>query len=353
MQALRWHGRGDVRLEEIEPTGPVAAAEVEIEIALCGICGSDLAEYAVGPVAIQDRPHVLTGHRPPVTLGHEFAGVVTAVGDGVRGVEVGDRVAADATLRCGSCHECLTGRYNHCALGGSIGLACDGGFAESARIPQACVVPLPDGVDLAAGALLEPLAVAYHALVRSAVTAGGTAVVIGYGPIGAAVALVARSMGVAVLVVELNPQRGALASQHGHALFTPTGERRDDARAIRGLAGGGANAVIECSGSKVGLESALELTRRGGNIVAVGLSKEPVTVDAARLVLFERGLLGALGYQGDLATVAGMIAAGALDPAPLISKVIPLAEAPAELARMAANPGADLKVLINPTRAAS
>jgi (R,R)-butanediol dehydrogenase/meso-butanediol dehydrogenase/diacetyl reductase len=348
MQALRWHGREDIRLEDIHVSGPLGSGEVEIEVALCGICGSDLAEYAGGPVAIQERPHILTGQRPPVTLGHELAGTVVAVGSDVTTVSAGDRVAADATLRCGICAACVSGRYNHCALGGSLGLACDGGFAERVRIPLAQVVPLPDEVDFAAGALLEPLAVAYHALNRSGVAAGATIVVVGYGPIGAAVALVARAMAVYALVVELGAGRRALAERHGFATYAPQGDSRVDARAVRDLTGGGADAVLECSGTSGGLESSLELTRRGGTIVVVGIPKKSVTVDPARLVLFERSLVGTLGYQGDLVTVAAMIASGALDPRPLISKTVPLSQAQTELARMAADAGADLKVLVDP-----
>ncbi|SHH05985.1 (R,R)-butanediol dehydrogenase / meso-butanediol dehydrogenase / diacetyl reductase [Jatrophihabitans endophyticus] len=347
MRALRWHGAKDVRLEDVavDALGP---DEVRVQVAYCGICGSDLAEYRQGPVAIQDRPHVLTGHRPPVTLGHEFAGTVTAVGERVRGVAVGDRVAADATLRCGVCLPCTSGRYNHCALGGSIGLACDGAMADSVRIPAYCAVPLPDEVPLAAGALLEPYAVALHALDRAAVPAGGRVLVSGFGPIGAAVAEVAHALGLRVLVSEPNAARRAAAERLGHRTIEAAGDARTAARAIRTATAGGADAVIECSGSRAGLEFALELTRRGADIVAVGLPKEPITLDAARLILFERGLLGALGYQNDLPRVAGMIAAGVLDPTRLVSRVVPLADAAAEFARLTAEPGADLKVLLQP-----
>lgn len=345
MRALRWHGAGDVRVEDVTRQ-PVGAGEVEIAVAYCGICGSDLAEYRQGPVAIQDRPHVLTGHRPPVTLGHEFSGTVTAVGDRVRGIAVGDRVSSDATLRCGACTECLSGNYNHCALGGSVGLASDGAMAEFVRIPAYCAVKLPGEVDLVAGALLEPYAVALHALHRATVPTGGRVLVSGFGPIGAAAAEVARALGFRVLVSEPNDDRRAAAERLGHATFRAAGDPRADARAIRTATDGGVHAVIECSGSRPGVEFALELTRRGGTIVAVGLPKEPVTLDAARLILFERALLGALGYQNDLPRIAGMIAAGVLDPTRIVSGTVALEDAPAEFARLVASPGADLKVLV-------
>ena len=348
MQVLRWHGRGDLRVDDVEFTEPLGGDEVEIDVAFCGICGSDVAEFRDGPVAIRDRPHALTGQRPPITLGHEFSGTVIAVGDAVRNLQPGDRVAADATLRCTKCAECINGRYNHCALGGSIGLAADGAMAEQVRIPAYAVVRLPDEVTFEAGALIEPFAVAYHALVRGAAVAGDSVIVVGFGPIGAAAADLAHAIGVSVLVSEPNPGRRALAQRLGHSVFAPTGDHREDGRELRSLTGGGAQVVLECSGSAAGLESSLEVTRRGGNIVVVGIPKSPVTVDAARLVLFERAVVGTLGYQSDLPRVATMMATGALDASRLVSRTVPLGGAVDEFKRLATDPGADLKVLISP-----
>src|SRR6188472_3397146 len=127
MQALRWHGNRDVRLDDVELELPLGPGMVEVAVAFCGVCGSDVAEYAHGPFAIRERPHPLSGQAPPVTLGHELAGRVVAVGEGVEGVAIGDRVAADACWRCNRCRACRTGRYNLCPLSGSVGLCSDGG----------------------------------------------------------------------------------------------------------------------------------------------------------------------------------------------------------------------------------
>src|SRR4051794_28479324 len=162
MQAVRWHGNRDVRLDEVELALPLGPGMLEVEVAYCGVCGSDIAEYAYGPFAIRMKPHSLSGQAPPVTLGHEFSGRVVAVGNEVTGIAVGDRVAADACWRCGHCRACRVGRYNLCAQSGSIGLCSDGAFAPRVRFPAYCAVPLPDAVSDRAGALLEPLAVAVH-----------------------------------------------------------------------------------------------------------------------------------------------------------------------------------------------
>lgn len=324
------------------------AGHVEVDVAWCGICGSDVAEYAHGPFAIRPgRAHVLTGQQPPVTLGHELSGRIVAVGDGVERLAVGDRVSADACWRCERCPACLSGNYNHCAKSGSIGLASDGAMAARVRFPAYCAVPLGDGVSDRAAALLEPLAVALHALDRVGARAGETVVVLGFGAIGACVAEVAAALGLAVLVSEVREERRAAARALGHAVHAPAGDARSVARAVRELTNGGADLVVDASGVAAALEAAPDMTVRGGRIALVGLPKVAPVIDAARLVLYERSLVASLGYAHDLPRVAAMIAAGRLDPERLITRTITLDAVPDELERLATAPGADIKVLVD------
>jgi (R,R)-butanediol dehydrogenase/meso-butanediol dehydrogenase/diacetyl reductase len=347
VEAVRWHAAGDVRLDEVELTLPLGPGMVEAEVSFCGICGSDVAEFRA-PFAIRPgRDHPLTGQRPPVTLGHEFSAVVTAVGEGVTDLAPGDRASADACWRCGACEACVRGEYNLCRLSGSIGLSSDGAFASRVRFPAYCAVPLPDGVSQEVGALLEPLAVGLHALDRAGARAGERLVVVGYGPIGACTALVARALGLQPLVLERHPGRRARAEAEGFATHDPEGEPREVAKAVRGLVGdGGAEVVVDCSGAVPALEAALEMTTRGGRIVVAGIPKAPVPVDVGRMLLYERSLLTTLGYHNDLPRVAAMIDSGLLDPAGMITRRAPLAETPAEIERLATDPGDDVKVLI-------
>lgn len=148
MKALRWHAARDLRLSELERQAP-RPGEVELEVAYCGICGSDLHEYQSGPHSIpQAEAHPLSGCRAPLTLGHEFCGVVAALGPGVEGPRIGDRVAVEPEYRCGECRYCREGRYNLCESMGFIGLMGDGGFAERARVPAYMLHRLPDAVGL-------------------------------------------------------------------------------------------------------------------------------------------------------------------------------------------------------------
>jgi (R,R)-butanediol dehydrogenase/meso-butanediol dehydrogenase/diacetyl reductase len=333
-------------LEDVELGLELGPGMIEAAVEFCGICGSDVAEFAHGPYAIRHRPHALSGQEPPVTLGHEFSARVTAVGEGVEQVNVGDRVAADACWRCGECAACREGRYNRCVRGGSIGLCSDGAFAPRVRFPAYAAVPLPDSVSDQAGALLEPLAVGLHALDRGGARAGDPVVVLGHGAIGAATAAVGRALGLDVTVVEPNEGRRSRAQSLGHRVHAPTGDTRDDARAIRNLTDGGGQVVVDATGVAAALESAPDMTRRGGTIVLVGLPKTPPSIDGAKLVLYERSLVGSLGYVHDLPRVATMIAGGVLDPAALVTRVVTLEAAPAEIARLADAPGDDIKVLV-------
>lgn len=155
MKALRWHAARDLRLSELERQAP-RPGEVELEVAYCGICGSDLHEYQSGPHSIpQAEAHPLSGCRAPLTLGHEFCGVVAALGPGVEGLRIGDRVAVEPEYRCGECRYCREGRYNLCESMGFIGLMGDGGFAERARVPAYMLHRLPDAVGFRQAAVLE------------------------------------------------------------------------------------------------------------------------------------------------------------------------------------------------------
>ena len=185
MKAARFHGPGDIRIDDVpEPT--VGPGQVKVDVDWCGICGTDLHEYLDGPIFIPPKgaPHPLTGEEMPVVMGHEFAGVVAEVGDGVTTVKEGDRVAVEPYDVCGECAACRAGRYNICRKLGFVGLdGQQGGFAERCVVDARWAHPLGD-IPTDLGALVEPLAVAYHAVRLSELQPGGTAAVFGSGPIG-------------------------------------------------------------------------------------------------------------------------------------------------------------------------
>jgi (R,R)-butanediol dehydrogenase/meso-butanediol dehydrogenase/diacetyl reductase len=345
IQALRWHGRHDVRLDEVNEPQRGDAGFALIEVAYCGICGSDLAEYTAGPVLIRPSPHPLSGQHPPLTLGHEFSGRVVDAAD-ANGFEPGMRVTVDACWRCGSCEACQRGDYHLCRYGGSIGLHSDGAFAPLVRVPTYTLVPVPAEVSDQQAALTEPFAVGFHALERGGLRPGDDVVVFGFGPIGAASALVARAAGARTHVVEVSPARRARAGELGFPALDGGDEElpRTVRRAVRG---GGADVVIESTGAAAVVPRAVECAKRGGRIVIVGLTKTHAQVDPSRLTLFERTMTGSLGYRHDLPRVAALMEQGTLDPSVIVDDVVPLSLAPQTFGALAERRGEKIKVLVD------
>jgi (R,R)-butanediol dehydrogenase / meso-butanediol dehydrogenase / diacetyl reductase len=327
VRALRWHGARDLRLDDVDEPATPTAGEAIIEVAYCGICGTDLAEYTDGPVMIRPGPHPLTGASPPLVLGHEFSGRVTALGDDVAAFEVGQRVTVDPCWRCDVCYWCVRGDYHICKRGGSIGLASDGALAPLVRVPASGLVALPDEVDDRTGALVEPLAVGLHAVRRGAVNPGDRVLVIGCGPIGAAVILCARAAGALVYVSEPTAKRREVALTLGASeAFDPavTDVRREVYLATGRI---GPDVVLECTGIARMLPFAVDAVRRGGRVVLVGIGHGAAEVETQRIVPYEREILGSLGYRHDLPRVVELLRAGSIDPAPVITGVVPLEEA--------------------------
>lgn len=347
MQALRWHGAHDVRLEDV-PEPDLFPGTAIVEVAYCGVCGTDVHEYAHGPVMIRPGAHPLSGAAPPITLGHELSGRVVAMDGTVPGIEVGTRVVADPCLRCGVCRWCVRGEYHVCAKGGSIGLAADGGLAPLVRVPLVELHPVPDSVSDQHAALAEPLAVGLHAARRCGITAGDSVLVLGAGPIGLAALIGARLSGAGrVFVSEPNPARAEVARTMGATeVFDPA---TDDVRAEVFTRTGriGPDAAIDGTGMPVAIELGLRSLRRGGRMAVAGISPSELSVDLRQLVLYERTLVGSLGYNFDIPRVLELMGSGQLDPSPLVTAVRPLAEGASTLEELSA-PNQHVKVLLTP-----
>lgn len=346
MRALRWHGRQDIRMDDVEAPEP-GPGQVLVRVAYAGLCGTDFGEVDHGPTMIRETAHPLTGQAPPITLGHEFSGTIVAVGEEVTTHGVGQRVTADACLRCGVCQWCRTGEYHICARGGSIGLSSDGGFASLVAVPAENAVPIPDAVSLQHAAVAEPLAVGLHAVTRGGVRAGDTVLVIGGGPIGYAAVLAAVLNGAAqVFVSEPLAARAQLVRQAGATeVFDPTSV---DVRREVFLRTGriGPDVVIEATGRADQYPLAVTSVRRGGTVVLAGVGEVDVSVDLRQIVFFERTIRGALGYNFDIERVLALMAAGRLDPSPMITSSITLEDAPRVLRSSPADRATQIKILI-------
>ena len=347
MQAVRWHARGDVRVETVPDPVP-GPGEVLVRVEWCGLCGTDVHEYAHGPVLIPSRPHPLTGKVPPVTLGHEFSGTVAAATPGAP-VAVGERVTASACLVCHECSWCRSGAPNLCARLGSLGLCADGALAELVAVPAYVLHRLPDGLSAEIAALSEPAAVAVHACRRARLRGGETVAVVGGGPIGLLVLQVARAQGAAaVFTIEPLAARRELAARLGaraaldpaepadKAIAAATGERRADV-------------VFECTGSTAGIETALRVSGKGGRVVLVGIYRDASPAPWARLQAHEKEIVGASAYTDDFPEALRLLAGGQIRGDLLISDRIALADVVGRgLRALVEEPARHMKILVRP-----
>ncbi|MBN6052110.1 alcohol dehydrogenase catalytic domain-containing protein, partial [Nonomuraea sp. RK-328] len=325
MRALRWYGRGDVRLTDVERPRP-GPGEVLIAVTLCGVCGSDVEEYEAGPIVVPVTPHPLTGRAAPLTLGHEVVGVVAEPGDGVD-LAPGTPVVPDVVLGCGVCWWCARGDYPLCERGAALGLQGDGGLADYLVAPAARCVPLPAGMPPGVAVFAEPAAVAVRALDKAGDVSGATVAVVGAGAIGLLVAQVAGSRGAAAVVaVEPDPRRRAVARSYGLVDVAPG----DAAGAVRELTGGrGADVVVESAGVAAAVADALSLCRRGGTTVLLGVTPGRVAIPALDVVLGEKRVVGSASHRWDtdVRAAVALLHGGHIRVDRLPVQTVPLAEA--------------------------
>lgn len=343
MLALRWHARGDVRLDEVEDPRPPGPGEVLLRPLWCGICGTDVEEYRSGPLFIPSgEPHPLTGRSAPITLGHEFSGEVLDVGPGVERLRPGDRVAADTLIFCGECYWCKRHQVTLCERLAALGLMTDGGLASLCNAPERTLLPIPEGISDEAGALAETLAVAVRALRRGRFAVGESVVVVGAGAVGLMALQAAIAGGASkVSVVELLPERRRLAVSLGaDEVYAP-----DEADLAADL-------VVECSGSTAAINTAVGSARKGGRVVLVGIYGRAGTLDFLEVVGTEKEVIGSFShvYDEDFTSAVSLLGRGAVRAEPLVSDRVPLSRALDDgLLPLMREPERHLKILIQPT----
>ncbi|MDQ0391142.1 zinc-dependent alcohol dehydrogenase [Labrys monachus] len=337
MKAVRLHGPGDLRVEEIAAPGAPEPGWVTIAVEAAGICGSDLHNFRTGQWI----------SRSPSTAGHELAGLVTALGAGVDGFSVGDRVVADSRFWCGECERCRAGRRHLCLSLGFVGEVCDGGFAEACVLPARLLHAVDPSVDARIAAMAEPLAVALHAVRRLPKT-GGFVLVAGCGPIGGLVALLlSRSFDGTVLVADRNQARRALVARVTGA--RPVELERDALAAATG--GAPVFAAVEATGSVAVLGEMLDIVEPGGAIALVGIFHGRLDLDPNRLVEREIAVLGCHAFEDELAEAVAGLGELSASLSELVDREIGLDEVPAAYDRLLAGEATGLKTIIRMPRA--
>jgi 2-desacetyl-2-hydroxyethyl bacteriochlorophyllide A dehydrogenase len=341
MKAVLYEGNRQIRTGVSQPEKP-GIGQVRIEVAYGGLCGTDL--------------HIFYGDMDnrvgkPQIIGHEMSGVIAEVGSEVNTVQVGDRVTVMPLNSCGKCTACRNGIGYICHNLQVLGVDRPGAFQSSWTVPAGIVFPLPDSISLKYGALIEPLAVACHDLRMGRVKAGESVVVIGGGPIGALIAMVAQHIGARVILSEINAFRREMIEELNLGIQTVNPLEQDLVQVVRDWTDdGGADAVIEVTGSKSAAAVMLDLLRAQGRVVIVGIFSAPPAapqVDLHRVFLRELQIQGARVYESqDFDQAIALAASGALPLEQIVTHVISMDEVGQGLQQMA--DGAEvMKILVN------
>jgi L-iditol 2-dehydrogenase len=328
-----------------EVPSPVAGlAEVVVAVKACGICGSDV--------------HGMDGstgrRRPPIIMGHEAAGVISSVGSGVTGWAAGDRVTFDSTIYCGHCEFCRRGLINLCDHRRVLGVSCEdyrqnGAFAEFVAVPQHILYRLPDGLSFEHAALVEPFAIALHAIRRVPLTLNDTVVVVGAGMIGLALVQALSQTGCGQLIaVDIANDRLALAAKCGATSIINSATQDAPAAILRLTQGLGAELAFEAVGVPATVDLALRCLRKGGAATLVGNVTPKIEFPLQTAVTRELTIYGSCASQGEYPACLDMLARGALRAASLISATAPLADGAGWFDRLYRKEAGLLKVVLKP-----
>lgn len=325
MRSANYYGPEDLRIEDVaEPTPQ--AGEVKLRNAFSGICGSDLHIFFDPDHSGVDfsKPHPLNGAALPQTLGHEFSGTIVELGEGVEHFEVGDRVAVWPVYFCGECGACKQGVYYACEKVAFHGCSSHGGgMSEFTTVKGSMLHKLPDNVDLKLGALVEPMAVAWHAVKNSNISADQTALILGAGPIGIGILFALWAHGVSrVIVSEPNDERAsAVRSVGADATVNPV---TDDLEAVVGTFtdGRGVDYIFDAAGAARALPQALNLLGLHGTLVVVALHANGFDFNPGVLIRSETSITGSCAYdQSDFDEVLEAMASGLYQTEGWVSEV--------------------------------
>jgi len=326
------------------PVPEPAPGEVLIKVEACGICGSDVHGYDGS-----------SGRRiPPLVMGHEAAGTIESVGAGVKNVAKGDRVTFDSTIYCGECEFCRKGEMNLCGHREVLGVSTPefrraGAFADYVVVPARVLYPLPAAVSFAEAAMVEPLAVAVHAVALSQIAKGSSALVVGSGMIGLLVLQALKEAGCSQIIVsDIDDTRLKLARDLG-ATCTVNAKTSDAVAEVKKLTGGaGVDVALEAVGSTPTIKAAIESVKRGGTVTLIGNISPTAEIPLQVVVSRQIRLQGSAASSGEYPQAIDLLARGAVTVGPLITAIAPLEEGARWFERLHNREANLMKVVLTP-----
>lgn len=343
MKALVLAAYNRLEIQE-RPMPEIGPDDVLLRVAACGICGSDVHGMDGS-----------TGRRqPPIIMGHEAAGVIERVGGNVAGWSAGQRVTFDSTVNCGRCWFCRRGQINLCDNREILGVSCDecrrdGAFAEYVAVPQHILYAIPEGLSFCQAAMVEPVAVAVHAVGRSGVRLGDTAVVVGAGVIGLFLVQALRAAGCGrIIAVDLDQTKLDLACRLGADEGMRPDQTDISAEVMQRTDGRGADVALEAVGIAPTVQLAAACLRKGGQMTLVGLLAKSVSLSMQTIVTRELTINSSYISCGEYPACLELISRRTIDVDPLMSAVAPLADGPGWFQRLHAGNEGLTKVILEP-----
>jgi L-iditol 2-dehydrogenase len=335
------------KLEVAEVPRPVPESEeVVVQVAACGICGSDVHGY-----------DGTSGRRiPPIVMGHEAAGVIAEVGAGVTSFKPGDRVTFDSTVYCGKCDYCRSGEVNLCDFRQVVGVSCGdyrraGAFAEYVVVPQRILYKLPDTLSFPEAAMLEAVSVALHAVRLSEFKGGEKVLVIGAGMIGLLTLQAARAGGASrVIVTDVDATRLKMAKEMGADEVVQLSGAELIAEVMRLTAGKGVDVALEAVGRNETVSAAIDSVRKGGTVTLIGNISPEVTLPLQKVVTRQIRLQGTAASAGEYPQAIDLMTSGKIRVKSLITAVAPLTDGPQWFERLYARERDLMKVVLEPSQ---
>ncbi len=314
MKAVQWMGIDKLELVDVQKPVP-GPGDVLIRVEAASICGTDIHIVRKG----------FPGVEPPVTLGHEFSGVVAELGPGVEGIAVGERVTAEPFYPCGECHWCRIGAYNHCSDLGAHGFYIDGGMAEYVVASGERVFRLPPDVSFEEGAVVEPATNCVYSVDRVGLREGESVLVMGDGFAGLVFVQLARRLNAKpIVMVGHHDNRLEIAKAMGADLVV-NNKREDPTDGVSSLTNGmGADLVIEAAGSRSSFLLAMQLVRNQGRILQFGVPEGEVSVDLSPILMKELTIVGSRASPGAWQETVELVVSRQIDVRPMISQVFAL-----------------------------
>jgi 2-desacetyl-2-hydroxyethyl bacteriochlorophyllide A dehydrogenase len=312
LRAVVYEGADDIQVKDV-PEPEIGPGDVLVRPKYVGICGTDLSAWEYGM------------YEGGLIMGHEFTGEVVDVGEKVSDWKKGDRVVPNSLIPCGKCSFCTKSKHSLCEDMQMVGISMNGGLAELVALPEVVLHELPDSIDYKTGVFVEPLSIAVRGFNRIDFEHGNTVLVLGTGPIGLLSLQLARLKGASeIYAAEIKQGRCEMAERLG---IEATINAKEESVALRieiFTAGLGVDLVIECTGAPEPTADAFQLVKRGGTILVLGISEEPVEVDFMTGVLNELNVqFSYLGYT-EFPEAIELLSSKKINPAHYITKVVPL-----------------------------